>query len=123
MQALTITITNATIRILIAVFVTIGAMLSTINLANAAEQKTGAFVAIVGQQGDASFDNAWFDLANDCTILGVVDNVNDTISPNVYTRLSCQMTMAQIENAPEYLGDSLLVITPLHTIYMPVVIR
>lgn len=82
--------------------------------------KYPTMLAIAGQKGDPSFDNVWFDLANDCTVVAVIDNVNDPISPYIYTRLACQMTQEQIDNSPEYLGDSLLKLSPLYVVLLPI---
>jgi hypothetical protein len=80
-------------------------------------------IAIKGQVGDDSYDNAMYDLANDCSVLVVIDNANDPLSPFIYTRLACNMTQQQIDNAPEYLGDSLLAITPLYVVNLPITQR
>jgi hypothetical protein len=113
------------IRTLIAVSVLFAGLFTTVRLASAQEEentaKHGVMLAIAGQTGDSTFDNAWFDLANECTVITVIDNVNDPISPFIYTRLACQMTQYQIDNAPEYLGDVLLSLTPLYTVNLPVI--
>lgn len=83
--------------------------------------KFATMVSIKGQKGDQSFDSAMYDLANDCSVLAVIDDVNDPISPYIYTRLACQLTQAQIDNAPEFLGDSLLSLTPLYTVNLPMI--
>ena len=78
-------------------------------------------LAIKGQTGDASYDSAMFDLANDCTVIMVVDDANDSVSPFIYTRLACSLTDAQIEQLPEILGDDLYLMTNLYELIMPVI--
>lgn len=86
-------------------------------------ERFAMMVAIAGQDGDQSFDNVWYDLANDCTILAVIDSANDPISPYIYTKLACNLTQYQIDNMSTIAGDSLLAMTPLYTVNVPMVMR
>lgn len=78
-------------------------------------------LAIAGQTGDTAFDATYAKLDDICTILIVVDNASDTTSPYIYTRLACNMTQAQIDNAPESI-NGLLSITPLYQTMLPIVV-
>lgn len=81
----------------------------------------GVIVAISGQHGDAEYDR--FAAAHPmCTVLVVIDNVDDELSPYIYTKVSCNLTQAEIDNLPEqYKG--ILAITPRYDTYVPVVMN
>lgn len=76
-------------------------------------------VSISGQAGDSEYDQfvATYPL---CSVLAVIDNGNDSLSPYIYTRLACDMTQATIDNLPEQF-DGILLITPRYTINMPII--
>jgi hypothetical protein len=76
-------------------------------------------VSISGQNGDSAYDQfvATYPL---CTVLAVIDDGNDALSPFIYTRLSCDMTQATIDNLPEQF-DGILLITPRYTVNVPIV--
>lgn len=78
-------------------------------------------VGVKGQNGDPSFDEFFTDQGDYCTVLAVIDDVNDSVSPFIYTRLGCTMTQDTATNLHSTYGDSILFVNTLYTVNLPVI--